>query len=279
MPSTWNDFGVFPQHVLRRRGLTRHRICRMVDDGALRSLRRGWYATPTAHPDVVDAVEHGAALSGAHRLHLMGAWLPHRAVRHVWASRRATVTTTAAVVHRRPLLSSDQVARGAVPWPVALQHHLHSGCPLVDRVTVVGSLRMPIPRDPEHPVAEPYRPPLAELHESVASAPDGSTIWRLSGLPCDNGFELQVATLLRLHGLRVQVQVLIEGGRWRIDIVVEGRVAIELDGRTHHSSAQHHADVRKAGAIARHGLVLLRFGYAQVMEQWPMVLATISAAL
>jgi very-short-patch-repair endonuclease len=94
---------------------------------------------------------------------------------------------------------------------------------------------------------------------------------------CESGIESIARFLLQLAGLDVAVQVRIDG-IGRVDLLVEGRLIVELDGReTHEGSFE--VDRHRDAVAARLGHRTLRFSYRKVMYQWPEVLATVLAAL
>jgi very-short-patch-repair endonuclease len=95
----------------------------------------------------------------------------------------------------------------------------------------------------------------------------------------ESGVESIARYLLVLLGLRVEVQVVIDGVG-RVDLLVEGRLIIELDGRAWHDDPAAFARDRRrdaAAVIGRHRV--LRFDYRQVLFEWPTVEAPVLAAL
>jgi len=70
------DFGVYSTKELHRHGLTAWQIRRETETGALIGLRQGWYATPTADPDVVEAVRAGGVLGCVSALRKHNLWVP-----------------------------------------------------------------------------------------------------------------------------------------------------------------------------------------------------------
>lgn len=96
---------------------------------------------------------------------------------------------------------------------------------------------------------------------------------------CESGIESVACYLLRLAGLRVEPQVVIEGVG-RVDLLVEGRLIIELDGRLWHDDRTAFArDRRRDASAAAARYRTLRFDYVQVLFDWPSVLAAVLAAL
>jgi very-short-patch-repair endonuclease len=75
------------------------------------------------------------------------------------------------------------------------------------------------------------------------------------------------------------VQVVIRGVG-RVDLLVEGRLIVELDGReTHHDDEAFERDRLRDVATAIDGYRSLRLSYRQVMYGWPRAQEAVFAAL
>lgn len=73
---------------------------------------------------------------------------------------------------------------------------------------------------------------------------------------------------------------MVVAGVGRIDLVVDGWLATELDGRaTHAQQAAFTRDRRRSALLQQHGYTVLHFSYAQVVYDWPLVAETILAVL
>lgn len=85
---------------------------------------------------------------------------------------------------------------------------------------------------------------------------------------------------LRLHeaGLILQRQVQISGVG-RVDFLIDN-IILEVDGRLGHADpASRHKDLRRDAVAASLGYRVLRFDYALVIHNWPMVLAAVLGAI
>ncbi|WP_286279057.1 endonuclease domain-containing protein [Naasia aerilata] len=85
----------------------------------------------------------------------------------------------------------------------------------------------------------------------------------------------------RLHeaGITAVPQVPVPGVG-RVDLLIDGWLAIELDGReTHAQERAFSADRRRSALLLQHGVLALHFSYAHVLYEWPLILATVQAAL
>ena len=84
---------------------------------------------------------------------------------------------------------------------------------------------------------------------------------------------------LRQVGLDVRPQVAIPGVG-RVDLLVNGLVVVETDGRaTHALEAAFDVDRRRDRAAALAGYVVLRFGYRDVVDNMAVLVAEVRAAV
>lgn len=117
--------------------------------------------------------------------------------------------------------------------------------------------------------------PLAE--QLVASAPR-----RLRLVPPDldgrseSGIESLVRVALRDFGLRVDPQVVVPGVG-RVDLLVEGRVVVEVDGRLWHDGEQAR-DYWRDLELARLGFVVVRVDYRLVVSRISSVVEAVHRA-
>ena len=71
-----------------------------------------------------------------------------------------------------------------------------------------------------------------------------------------------------------------EFGRHRVDLLIDGWLALEVDGREFHGSAEQSTrDYRRDAELTLRGLHVMHFSYAQVFHEWPTTLAAIRTAL
>lgn len=94
----------------------------------------------------------------------------------------------------------------------------------------------------------------------------------------DSLLETLARTLLRRAGFHVQAQVWIEGIGW-VDLLVEGWIIVELDGKTHEERVQRGKDRVRDRAAQLQGLVVLRYGYADVVHRPGLIAAEVARLL
>jgi very-short-patch-repair endonuclease len=98
----------------------------------------------------------------------------------------------------------------------------------------------------------------------------------------DRGAESMLETLARTHfrqaGIRVETQVLIDGVGY-VDLLLEGRLIVELDGRHHGEWAQVKKDQRRNNGSVIRGYAVLRYYYDDVVHHHARMVAEALAVL
>lgn len=94
---------------------------------------------------------------------------------------------------------------------------------------------------------------------------------------CQSVLESIVRTRLRLLGYEVVSQVPVDTVR-SIDLVVDGVLGLELDGRAYHESS-FESDREKDLAIVLEGRSAMRVSYTMVQRKWPRVEQGIATAV
>lgn len=95
----------------------------------------------------------------------------------------------------------------------------------------------------------------------------------------DSGVESLARQRLQDRGLAVEQQVAVPGVG-RVDMLVEGRLFIEIDGFEFHSSPRAFAqDRRRDAAFVLGGLQRLRFAATDVLHEWSRVERTVLEVL
>lgn len=273
--------GVVTPAWLDQHGADRAVISRALRRGMLRQLRRGWYATPEADPDVVRAIRFGGALSGPHALRRHGAWVPPGAqLQIVRFSHHPTRGSLLAQAHNARVQEEYGRAMRAVapfgvaPWRMALQHCVRT-LDLPDAVVVADGML--------HAARAQTLAPHDHLdeqliREALQATARGRKIESLTDANSESIIESYPRVWLTLRGYRVKIQFRLHSNE-RVDIVIEDIIALELDGRHHGDPLQYLKDHAKAARTAIAGLIPLRFSYQQVIEHWDLVLEAIETLL
>ncbi|ULE35529.1 endonuclease domain-containing protein [Mycobacterium sp. IDR2000157661] len=228
-----------------------------------RPLRRGWYASPSAHPYVVRAVAAGGVLSCVSALRLCHVWVPDSElhVRYSARARRSRPGVRSCHPHRL-----DPPTLNAID-PIEIAAASAANC--LDReglIIVLDSMLNKRILD------------MAEARSIVAA----SRFARLDLAEwCDprseSGTETMIRLRLRAAGIRLKSQVKIPGVG-RVDFLVGDRLIIEADSREHHLSKYQSDRTRDRVAIGL-GFLVIRLTYEDVVHRWDVVFADIRSVI
>ncbi|MCU1473245.1 MAG: hypothetical protein JWQ92_1313 [Amnibacterium sp.] len=242
-------------------------------------VRKGHFADPGVPVDVVRAARVGGIATATTAGRALGLWTPRDQRLHVALPLTAARLRDADDADR-PLDPADvvlhwgkrvpppaQVPTRIAPLLLVLEHALLSLRPELAIAMIDSVLHLRHARLSDLTVLRTVLP--AHLGVVVARAEPR----------CESGLESVACYLLRAAGYRVEVQVVIPGVG-RVDLLVEGRLIVELDGRTWHDDPMAFArDRRRDAASAASRYRTLRFDSGQVLHGWPTVLAAVAAAL
>jgi very-short-patch-repair endonuclease len=268
------DIGVLSTHELEARGMSRRGIATAVRTGRLRPIIRGWFATPTASADVIRAFELGGRAGCVTALGALGAWNPPDAGLHVAMATSASGRRMGAAPPEDVTVhwhgdAAHTGSRFAVSPPEAAIPHLVGCQPPHYSVAVLDSLlhRRLVSRN---------------RLTAILAGTTGSAVRDLvTGLDerSESGIESIARFRLALAGIHAEPQVTVPG-IGRVDLLIDGWLVVELDGREYHAQeAAFAADRRRTNLLYRNGRVVLQFDYAAVVYEWPHVQATIRSAL
>ncbi|GAA2752968.1 type IV toxin-antitoxin system AbiEi family antitoxin domain-containing protein [Amnibacterium kyonggiense] len=280
---------------LLARGKSEREIRRAIEQGRLTVVRRGVLALPGTPDLLLRAARVGGVATAVTGAAALGLWTPpdpppdaprvrpHRTESnrlHV-AFRRTTTRfhdpddgsrplrpTPAVVLHRTPAdVVAGAVASGIAP-PLTMLEHAFRALPPEHALAILDSaLHLRFVRDADLPALAARLP--ARLRPVVLAA-DGRA---------DSGIETITRYLLRLLGLRVEVHPDLPG-IGEVDLLVEGRLIVELDGKEWHDDpAAFERDRHRDLVAATTRYRSLRFTWRRVLFEWPLVEAAVLAAL
>lgn len=252
----------------------RRRTQAMVASGALVRVRRGVYASPHLPVPVRHAIAVGGRVTCVSAAEQFGLWAPPEPGLHVHLTRDRSrirdVDGLRNVTYSRPGLmrhwwpigdeptSTSTSIRDALAHVVRCQPRPVSVA-VLDSAVHLGAIT---PSDARRAIrGAPRRTRLAETDL------DGRA---------ESGIESFVRLALRDAGLRVDVQVVVPGVG-RVDLLVEGRVVVEVDGRRWHHDQQAR-DYPRDLELIRRGFVVVRVDYAQVIGNLPSVVLAVRRA-
>ncbi|WP_242682575.1 endonuclease domain-containing protein [Herbiconiux sp. SYSU D00978] len=219
------------------------------------------YSTRDETDAAVAAVALGCRLTGLTALHELGCWMWRPATRHyaihAHADRPSALPEGVTLHWEQP----TQLSGGTV-WAVSLESALRRVAIDEPVESAVAALDWAL-----HTGRLPRSRVVALL--ATLPRPNGLTVAALDAR-CESFPESIVRTRLRALGHHVTSQQPVSRTRQRIDLVVDGVLAIEVDGREFHES-EFERDRRKDVAIVREGRSVLRVSAAMVEHCWPDV--------
>jgi very-short-patch-repair endonuclease len=246
---------------------SRRTVARLVADGRLLRLRRDTYAVDAMPQEIRRAAALGAQVSCVSALALSGFWLPPGCGLHVQVPSKAS-----------------RVRRGRPPAGDVRMHWVtpsRSGAvvPLDDAILRVVRCQ---PRRYAIAVIDSVlhraRLTTGELDALMGLLPRASRLSRgeFDGR-AESGVESLVRVALRDAGLALEPQVWIPGVG-RVDLLVEGRVIVEVDGRAWHRDQQSR-DYRRDLEAAAGGYMVIRVDYEHAIGHEQIVVDAVLRAL
>ena len=244
-------------------------------------VRQGHYSFPSADPGALEAVRIGGLLSCVSAAGRLGIWVPdhpfiHVAMRHEASRMRSPRDRFAALsgdnrdgceLHWWPRIDADAASLHSVGPLDALAGIIRCQ----PRMIAVASLDSALFE--KKIVAAELRRIFADVpgrYASILEDVDGRSM---------SGIESIVRLIVRDAGLRCEIQVAFRG-IGIVDLVVEGCVVIETDGRRNHEGTlNQRRDYDRDLALADLGFSVVRCDYRQVMHHPERVLAAILGAL
>ncbi|MFS0854680.1 type IV toxin-antitoxin system AbiEi family antitoxin domain-containing protein [Microbacterium sp. 179-I 3D4 NHS] len=245
------------------RGVTAAELTRAVRAGEVIRPRQGVYALPGTPEGLVHAASHGGTLGCAGAAVLHGLWVLEQPLgHHVWMGRAGNPRSgcTDCVIH----WDAGYVTVGETP-PVANV--------LLQMARCCGE--------------EAFFAALESALRRTLLSPGGLR-WLRRHLPvemrwlvafargdADSGLESLIRLRLHRLGITVRTQIFIDRVG-EVDIVIGDRLIIEADGRENHERERERLkDLRRDAFAASAGYTTLRFSYALIVREWPVVEAAI----
>lgn len=249
----------------------RRRVADAVSRGAVERLPGGVHVLPGTPLPVVTAVVHNGALTCVsavqhHRLAvLVPPDVPHVAVPRSRGDRPSPIRDDYPAVRHR---CGGHVGRVIATVPEALARMLLCVPAAEAMVSIDSALNQ-------------GRATLAAVARALpATAPAGCRlVLRLADGRAASPTETLARLALRAAGLHVEVGVPITDVGF-VDLLVEGRVVVELDGFAYHSGRREFAaDRRRDRELVARGFLVLRFTYGDVVGDPQVVVRAVRAGL
>ncbi len=249
-------------------------IRKAIERGELERVIRGWYVVPGADRDAVRAMRLGGRLGCISALRLHGAWVPpdtgaHVAMPSFASGRRLSARGLPANTTPHWHLKDDQTGSAfpVAPLELAVEDALTCQPPQFV-IAAFDSLL--------------HRGLLSQnrLEAIIARGPVRRRFLTQHLRPeSEDGMESIARFLLETSGIRCDIQVIVRSS-YRVDLLIDGWLVVELDGRATHAQADAFTRDRvRAANIVRDGKFVLQFAYATVLYDWPFVIETIRSVL
>lgn len=244
--------------------VSRRRLDQLVEVGGVVRLRRGVYCSPELPDAVQRAVRAGGVLGCVSAAQSFGLWHPPDARIHVHFDRaRSRRRAAGTVAHWWPTAAAREPTRTALVDSLA---HVVRCQPRAIAVAVIDSaLYAGLVSD-------------SELQAILARVPVCRRIpvWMFDPRS-ESGIESLVRVALVDAGLSCTTQVWIPGVG-RVDLLVDGRVIVEVDGRRWHQGEQSRDYGRDLAALAS-GLGVVRVDYTHAITRPDLVVGAVRQAL
>ncbi|MDK1359203.1 DUF559 domain-containing protein [Arthrobacter sp. zg-Y1219] len=249
--------------TLTANGFTRAEIDRAVRSGTVLRPGPGIYALHDAPPELLFAAASGVSLTCISAARVLNWWvLPEAHQVHVVADRATRLADT--VVHRGPRTGKRLIAAPA---------------------QIVGTAFRCLPPLPALVLAEfavsRQQVGIRTLEQQFSGPKDWKIRQLIAGIRPRTASPLEVCARFHLQaaGLSVETEVRIPGVG-RVDLVVEGRLLVEIDGYEFHSGReQYRRDRNRWNAATAAGWMTLRITAEMVLRNPEGFLALVRRAL
>lgn len=254
--------------------MSRSRLDAAIRAGELHRVRRGLYCPSSAPVPVVGALTVGGLVDCVSFASVAGLWVPPHTGLHVAVARdgsRLRSPDGLPLSRGRAGLRLHWWPLRDAPGPVAVS-------------TADALARVVRCQPPRYAVAVID----SALHAGLIDRSDLSSLMsrvparrRLALSRFDPASESGIESLVRFDleeaGMHCQSQVVVPG-IGRVDLLIEGRVIVEVDGREWHGSEQARDYRRDLLATAR-GAPTVRVDYRHAVEESPLVIAAVRRAV
>jgi len=247
--------GVATVPGLLRAGHSRYDIAGAVEAAELLRVRRGWVAVPGADGELVAAARGGVVLSCITQARRRGLWVLEEDRCHVAADPHGA--------GRKPARATVHWAQPLVPRPPGALED-----PIENVLALVASCQR---FEVALAVWESALNKRLVLREALArlTLPTAARRVLEAATPfADSGLETIFRERLRWMKTPIRSQIWIDGAP--VDLLIGDRLVVQIDGG-HHVGLQRGRDLAHDARLASLGYTVLRFTYAQIIDDWPAV--------
>jgi very-short-patch-repair endonuclease len=268
-----NRGGLLATHDLYAAGATRHTLRAAVAGGSIVRVRQGWYALPDADEAGTRAARVGGRLTCVSGARHHGLWVSsstrlHVRVGHHDGRLRSATDKTRRLSDRDDVRVHWRAQRGSGTRFVLIARDClrdMAWCQSPERVVAAADSAIRL----GHITRAQWSRDIVALPRRLRR------LLRRVDPKSESFLESIVRFRLEMLGYSPRVQVKIVGVG-RVDLMLGGRLVIELDGWEFHSTREaFEEDRRRDAVLAARGYLVLRFTYRQVTQRWHEVLAAI----
>lgn len=244
---------------LLERGVTAAELTRAVRVGDVLRPRQGVYALPETPDALTHAASHGGTIGCAGAAALLGLWvLEQPLLPHIWMGTAGTPRSGCkeCVIH----WDAGHVTVGTTPPVANILLQMAKCC---GEEQFFAALESALRRAALPPAG------LRWLHRRLPV--DMRWLVGFARADADSGLESLVR--LRLHRIGITVRTQVPVARvGEVDFVIGDRLIVEADGRENHErERERQKDLRRDAIAASAGYTTLRFTYALIVSEWPLV--------
>lgn len=254
--------GVARRGDLFRDGVARGEVEAALTSGAVMRPRRGIYALPDADPLLVRCAATNSLLTCVSAAQHHGFWVVREPEEVHVLRADGRYDSGRAVVHRQSWWPPDP--RGHIASRADVLLHALRCLPELEALVMVES-------------AAQQGFSLDFLRERLPGRRNAAARRVLAAVRpgADSLLETLAREHLRRAGLRVQTQVEVEGVGW-MDVLVEGFIDVETNGRVHNEPLQRAKDYRRDRAAQLRGYEVLRYTYSDIVDRPGTMVAEVS---
>jgi len=255
--------------VLADRGHGRRVVDSALGRGEVLPVRNGWVAVATAAQPAVVAILNGGALTGSTALRSYGVWAGDDLRIHVQLATNS---------HRREVSPLTPLDRFLSPVPRLAEVARHWGEPACGmshgrswRVCLLCAIVAHARREHEHEVQASIE---SAVHLGLFSRSQLPALFsrlprRLKAIRASLDFRpeagWETVVRLRLTALGVHVEIQVQIGPYRVDLLIDRWLIVELDGAGFHDAV---ADKHRDGYLIRTGYRIVHWT-PEMVRDWP----------
>jgi very-short-patch-repair endonuclease len=253
-------------HELIAMGSSRYLISCALAEGRLVRLRQGVYCCPHVNPTVAAAARLGGAVTCVTVLREATVWAGRSRIPHVQVPPKATKRSAAGVQLHWGVPRFDMTT----PWIASRMQAMWQAIHCLDDENAIAALESAIHKSflTEKQVAQLCHIAPSRLNDGIRRLINNS----------GSGLETIVRLRLQRAGHMVVAQAEVPGLGHQ-DLLVDGRLALEIDGEEWHGDKQFEIDRERDLHSARLGRRTIRLTSRHVLDDWSNSVTAIERAL